>query len=127
MNETAARPSLHVLVRREDIDASRLDGRVVVVIDVLFATSTIVHALASGASRVYPAFDADDARRAAAARPGALVAGEYLAQTLPEHAPATPLALATCLRDGSELVYFTTNGTAPSRRARARRRSMPVR
>ena len=111
MNETAARPSLHVLVRREDIDASRLDGRVVVVIDVLFATSTIVHALASGASRVYPAFDADDARRAAAARPGALVAGEYLAQTLPEHAPATPLALATCLRDGSELVYFTTNGT----------------
>ena len=64
MNETAARPSLHVLVRREDIDASRLDGRVVVVIDVLFATSTIVHALASGASRVYPAFDADDARRA---------------------------------------------------------------
>ena len=51
MNETAARPSLHVLVRREDIDASRLDGRVVVVIDVLFATSTIVHALASGASR----------------------------------------------------------------------------
>ena len=111
MIEAATRPSLHVLVRREDIDVSRLDGRVVVVIDVLFATSTIVHALASGASLVYPAFDADDARRAAAARPDALVAGEYLAQTLPEHAPATPLALAACLRDGSELVYFTTNGT----------------
>ena len=111
MIEDETRPSLHVLVRREDVDASRLDGRVVVVIDVLFATSTIVHALASGASRVYPAFDAEDARRAAVARPGALVAGEYLAKTLPEHAPATPLALAARLETGRELVYFTTNGT----------------
>ena len=38
---------------------------------------------------------------AAAARPGALVAGEYLARTLPEHAPATPLALAACLHEGT--------------------------
>ena len=106
-----APPSLHVLVRREDVDASRLQGRVVVVIDVLFATSTIVHALAAGASSVYPAFDDVDANHAAAARPGAVVAGEYLARTLPEHAPATPLALAACLSEGSELVYFTTNGT----------------
>ena len=43
----SAPPSLHVLVRREDVDVSRLQGRVVVVIDVLFATSTIVHALAA--------------------------------------------------------------------------------
>ena len=111
MTEAATRPSLHVIFRREDVDAARLQDRVVVVIDVLFATSTIVHALASGASRIYPAFDADDARRAAVARPGALVAGEYLAQTLPEHAPATPLALAACLHEGRELIYFTTNGT----------------
>src|SRR6187402_1732754 len=106
-----APPSLHVLVRREDVDASRLQGRVVVVIDVLFATSTIVHALATGAASVYPAFDDGDARNAAASRPGSLVAGEYLARTLPEHAPATPLALAACLSEGSELIYFTTNGT----------------
>jgi len=64
-----APPSLHVLVRREDVDASRLQGRVVVVIDVLFATSTIVHALAAGASSVYPAFDDVDASRAAAGQP----------------------------------------------------------
>ena len=92
----SAPPSLHVLVRREDVDVSRLQGRVVVVIDVLFATSTIVHALAAGAASVYPAFDDVDANHAAAARPGAVVAGEYLARTLPEHAPATPLALAIC-------------------------------
>ena len=106
------RPTLHVLVRREDIDPERLRGRVVVVIDVLFATSTIVQALAAGAARsVYPARDDDDARTQAAQRPGAMVAGEYLARTLPDHAPATPMALAQCLRDDVELIYFTTNGT----------------
>lgn len=104
-------PSLHVLVRREDIDPGRLRGRVVVVIDVLFATSTIIHALDAGAAAVYPAGDDDDARVAAGQRPDAVVAGEYLAQTLPDHAPATPLALAARLRGGGELVYFTTNGT----------------
>lgn len=104
-------PSLHVLTRREDIDPARLAGRVVVVIDVLFATSTIVHALAAGAASVYPARDDDDARAAGHARRDALVAGEYLARTLPGHAPATPLALAARLREGGELVYFTTNGT----------------
>lgn len=110
-SRATAPASLHVLVRREDVDASRLQGRVVVVIDVLFATSTIVHALAAGATSVYPAFDDIDAGQAAAARPGSLVAGEYLARTLPGHAPATPLALAAGLHEGSELVYFTTNGT----------------
>ncbi|MDH7453275.1 2-phosphosulfolactate phosphatase [Luteimonas composti] len=104
-------PSLHVLVRREDIDPVRLAGRVVVVIDVLFATSTIVHALGAGATAVYPARDGDDARAAATGRPGAVVAGEYMARTLPGHAPATPLALALQLVAGGELVYLTTNGT----------------
>ena len=104
-------PSLHVLVRREDIDPARLAGRVVVVIDVLFATSTIVHVLGAGASAVYPARDDGDAHAAAACRPGAVVAGEYMARTLPGHAPATPLALALHLAGGSELVYLTTNGT----------------
>ena len=108
---TTTPPSLHVLACREDVDPARLAGQVVVVIDVLFATSTIVRALGVGAASVYPARDDEDARAAAARSPGAVVAGEYLARTLPGHAPATPLALATRLRAGGELVYFTTNGT----------------
>ncbi|MBJ6978377.1 MULTISPECIES: 2-phosphosulfolactate phosphatase [unclassified Luteimonas] len=111
MQPVALPPSLHVLVRREDVDPARLAGRVVVVIDVLFATSTIVHALGAGATAVYPARDDDDARAAAACRPGVVVAGEYMARTLPGHAPATPLALAPHLAAGGELVYLTTNGT----------------
>lgn len=111
MAQAAAKPLVHVLVRREDLDPARLAGQVVVVIDVLFATSTIVHALGAGAAAVYPARDDEDARAAAAGRPAAVVAGEYLARTLPGHAPATPLALAALLPAGCELVYFTTNGT----------------
>ncbi|WP_202844061.1 2-phosphosulfolactate phosphatase [Luteimonas saliphila] len=111
-NATPPRPpSLHLLVRREDIDPERLGGRVVVVIDVLFATSTIVRALGAGLAAIYPASDDDDARQAARRRPDAVVAGEYLARTLPDHAPPTPLALAARLHEGGELVYFTTNGT----------------
>lgn len=112
MKQRPARPSLHVLVRREDLDPARLAGRVVVVVDLLFATSTIVHALEAGAAWVYPASDGDDARAAVARAPKAVVAGEYRARTLPGHAPATPLALAARMRAGAELVYLTTNGTS---------------
>ena len=41
---------LHVLLEKEALDRERLAGKVVVVLDVLFATSTIVTALAHGAS-----------------------------------------------------------------------------
>lgn len=111
MQSASSAPSLHVLVRREDVDPARLARRVVVVIDVLFATSTIVHALGAGAAAVYPARDDGDARAAAACRPGVVIAGEYMARTLPGHAPATPLALALHLVRGGDLVYLTTNGT----------------
>lgn len=105
-------PTLHVLSRREDIEPDRLIGRVVVVIDVLFATSTIVRVLAAGAASIYPACDEADARAAAGERKGALLAGEYLAHTLPDWLPPTPLALAKRVAGhGGDVVYCTTNGT----------------
>ena len=105
-------PTLHVLTRREDIDPARLEGRVVVVIDVLFATSTIVRVLAAGARSIYPACDEADARVAAAERAGALLAGEYLARTVPGWLTPTPLALAERVAaHGGDVVYCTTNGT----------------
>ena len=41
-------PKLHVLFTKENLDPSRLQGKVVIVLDVLFATSTIVHAFGEG-------------------------------------------------------------------------------
>ena len=39
---------VHVLFSKEDLDHQRLEGKVAVVLDVLFATSTIINAFAAG-------------------------------------------------------------------------------
>src|SRR6185369_11108158 len=41
---------VHVLFRRQDIDMVKLEGKVVVVLDILFATTTMVTALGNGAA-----------------------------------------------------------------------------
>lgn len=106
-------PKLHVLLKKEELDPSRLQGKVVIVLDVLFATSTIVHAFGLGVASIWPALDADDALRIATGLDAPLLAGEYLAGSLPGFAPATPLALAAADGGiaGATLVYATTNGT----------------
>ena len=52
---------LHVLLKKEELDAQRLPDKVVVVLDVLFATTSIVTALAHGASEVVPTLDREAA------------------------------------------------------------------
>lgn len=104
-------PKLHVLFKKEEVDPARLAGKVVIVLDVLFATSTIVHAFGQGAAGVWPARDSDEARRIAAGLDAPLLAGEYLAAALPGFGPPTPLALAGAGLRGATLVYATTNGT----------------
>jgi 2-phosphosulfolactate phosphatase len=104
---------IHVLGRKEDLDSVRLPGKVVIVLDVLFATSTIVAALGHGASSVIPALDEAAARAEAASHPAGsyVLAGELYAETLPGFAPPTPLALAAHGVAGKHVVYSTTNGT----------------
>jgi 2-phosphosulfolactate phosphatase len=87
------------------------------VIDVMFATSTIVAALAAGAREVVPALDPDDARRLAQALPAEsfLLAGERNLDLIPGFAPPYPLAIAAAAPGGRTLVYSTTNGTVALR------------
>ena len=97
--ERAAHPrpgmKLHVLTKKEELDGQRLPGKVVVVLDVLFATTSIAAALAHGATEVIPTLDGDAARAVAAAgRPApSSWPGSYGAETLPGFAHPTPLAL----------------------------------
>jgi len=104
---------LHVLTRKEELDSVRVQGKVVVVIDVLFATTTMVAALAHGAREVIPVLDeaaarAEDERRG---RGSCVLAGELHAETLPGFVHPAPLALiAHGVRDRT-VVYSTTNGT----------------
>jgi 2-phosphosulfolactate phosphatase len=110
---------IHVLTKKEELDGQRLPGKVVAVLDVLFATTSIAAALAHGATAVIPTPDGDSARAAAAGLPpGSFVlAGEYGAETLPGFAHPTPLALLALPLRGRTLVYSTTNGTVAVRKA----------
>lgn len=105
---------VHVLTKKEELDERRLAGRVVIVLDVLFATTTIAAAFASGAAEVLPALDGDSAREAARGRaPGSYVlAGELRAEAIAGFAHSTPLALTRgSPLAGRTLIYSTTNGT----------------
>jgi 2-phosphosulfolactate phosphatase len=104
-------PTLHVLLKKEDLDPARLHDKVVIVVDVLVATSTIVHAFTLGVANVWPALDRNDALRIAGQLDGSLLSGEHLAETLTGFAPASPNLLAAHGLSGRDLVYCTTNGT----------------
>lgn len=110
---------LHVVSHKEDLDPNRLDGKVVVVLDILFATTTMVSALAQGATKVIPCLDGAEAReRTKDLRPDSyLLAGEKNALVIEGFASFAPLALAAEGLSGKTLVYSTTNGTVALRRA----------
>ena len=76
---------VHVLCRKEELDHERLEGKVAIVLDVLFATSTIITALANGATEVIPTLDEAGARAEAQkhAQGSYILAGEIYAETLP--------------------------------------------
>jgi 2-phosphosulfolactate phosphatase len=112
-------PKIHVLLKKEELDAQRLPGKIVVVLDVLFATSSIVTALSHGAAEVVPTLDgasalAEVARRRAGS---CVLSGELNAVTLEGFAHPTPLALIGEDLAGRTLVYSTTNGTVAVRKA----------
>ena len=104
---------IHVLMKKEELDSVRLPGKVVIVLDVLFATTTMVTALAHGASEVLPVLDEAAARaQAESLRADEFVmAGELNANTLPGFAHPAPLALLEHGVKDKTLVYSTTNGT----------------
>jgi 2-phosphosulfolactate phosphatase len=104
---------IHVLGRKEEIDTVRLPGKIVIVLDILFATSTIATALAHGAHAVTPALDEAAARAEGARHPpeSVVLAGELYAETLPGFAPPMPQALLAHGVAGRHVVYSTTNGT----------------
>jgi 2-phosphosulfolactate phosphatase len=104
---------VHVLTRKEELDTVRVAGKVVIVLDILFATTTMVTALAKGALEVLPVFDEAAARAAAkTCRDGCFVlSGELHADALPGFAHPAPLALLEHGIAEKTVIYSTTNGT----------------
>jgi len=104
---------IHVLTRKEELDGVRVAGKVVIVLDILFATTTMVAALAGGAKEVLPVVDESAARDAGArhAEGDYVLAGELYAETLPGFAHPAPMALLAHGVAGKSVIYATTNGT----------------
>ncbi|MEO6023544.1 MAG: 2-phosphosulfolactate phosphatase [Burkholderiales bacterium] len=110
---------VHVLLRKEDFDPARLSAKVVIVLDILFATTTIVTALAHGAREVIPATDEHDARHRAKqfSSHDTVLAGEKHIHAIEGFASPLPLALVQHGVAGKRLIYSTTNGTVALRQA----------
>ena len=104
---------VHVLLRKEDFNADRLTANVVVVLDILFATTTIVTALANGATEVIPAIDEHDAREKAKpfAAESIVLSGEKMIHAIEGFVTPLPLALTEVGVNGKRVIYSTTNGT----------------
>jgi 2-phosphosulfolactate phosphatase len=102
---------VHVLTKKEDLDSVRVPGKVVVVLDIIFATTTMVTALAHGAKEIVPVLDEKAARACAADFPGCVLSGELYAETLSGFAHPAPLALVAHGIEGKSVIYSTTNGT----------------
>ena len=104
---------VHVLTKKEELDSVRVPGKVVVVLDILFATTTMVTALAHGAKAVVPVLDEQAARDQEKnfEKDSYVLAGELYAETLPGFAHPAPLSLLKHGIEGKTLIYSTTNGT----------------
>jgi 2-phosphosulfolactate phosphatase len=104
---------VHVLTKKEELDSVRLPGKVVVVLDILFATTTMVTALAHGAKEVVPVLDesAAYAESKQFSENTFVLAGELYAETLPGFAHPAPLSLLEHGVEGKSIIYSTTNGT----------------
>lgn len=113
-------PKVHVLLKKEELDRQRLPGKVVIVLDILFATTSIVAALAHGAQEVVPLLNGEAARAEAEKRTAGsyILSGELNAQTLPGFCHPTPHALIRENVAGRTLLYCTTNGTVALHKAR---------
>jgi 2-phosphosulfolactate phosphatase len=104
---------VHVLTKKEELDSVRVPGKVVIVLDILFATTTMVTALAHGAKEVLPVLDETAARAQAKQllENSFVLAGELYAETLPGFAHPAPLSLLEHGVAGKTVIYSTTNGT----------------
>ncbi len=112
-------PHVHVLTSKVQADPERLAQVVVIVIDVIFATTGIAIALDRGAAEVVPTPDPETARaHAQALSPGSfLLVGEQEGELIEGFAEPWPTSLLNADLAGKRIVYSTTNGTVALYRA----------
>ncbi len=107
------KPTLHVILAKEDIQPEKIDEEtIVVVFDVLLATTTIATVLDSGAKKVIPVLDGKEALALAEnfKESEVIVTGEYDGATIEGFVDPLPTHLREIAR-GKTIILSTTNGT----------------
>lgn len=111
---------IHVHLLPDLSPPERFAGKLVVVIDVLRATTTIVTALARGAAEVLPCLEVEDARRLAAERPGLLLGGERGGTRIDRFDLGnSPDEYTQDRVRGRTIAFTTTNGTRAMQHCRS--------
>ncbi len=113
--------TVHVHLLPKLFEPNELRGGCAVVIDVLRASTTIIHALAAGATAVLPCEEVDEARqRAANCSAGAcLLGGERDGLRIDGFdLDNSPLAYTADIVAGKTVIFTTTNGTRALARAK---------
>ncbi|GIN62560.1 putative 2-phosphosulfolactate phosphatase [Robertmurraya siralis] len=109
---------LHVLMKKEELQEEKLKDKIVVVFDILMATTTIATVLENGAKEVIPVKDSEEAYEVAKNfdHQDYCLAGEYLGRTINGFLDPYPQALKRHVKDKS-VILSTTNGTVAIRHA----------
>lgn len=104
---------LHVLTNKSELKTEHLHDKIVIVLDILIATTSIVTALANGCRHIVPVRNFSEAQLLSqqAAFKNYLLSGELNADTLTGFIQPTPLALLAAGMHNEGLIYCTTNGT----------------
>jgi 2-phosphosulfolactate phosphatase len=104
---------VHVLTTKAEINPALLQDKIVVVLDILFATSSIVTAFAHQCLSVVPVRNVTEALalKEQVEFQNHLYSGEINADTLDGFIQPTPIALCNAKIANRHLVYCTTNGT----------------
>lgn len=102
--------SIEVCFSPELIHLHEVEGKIVVVVDIFRATSTMVAALASGVTEILPFADLEECRAMQAE--GFLIGGERNGLTAPGFEMGnSPVAYLSGAYQGRKLAMTTTNGT----------------
>ena len=118
-------PLLNVYTLPRFVEPEQLAGGTVVVIDVLRASTTIVHALQAGAAEIIPCREVDEALTAAGQMPSdsVLLGGERGGEPIDGfHLGNSPSEYTAARVGGKSIVFTTTNGTAALVHARCAQR-----
>ena len=110
--------NLHVIHTAREAELEGFEGAMVVVIDVLRATTVIATALSAGASRIYPAVTVEDAFDLRSSIPDALLCGEREGFAVSGFDYGnSPVEIASVDLTGRDIILTTTNGTRASKAA----------